>query len=61
MIDILTSNRSYTINNHWPRPGVTVPAIKGMYNKMLNSEKPATSATTTTTTTTTTNGQKNGA
>ncbi|EMD61660.1 hypothetical protein COCSADRAFT_96653 [Bipolaris sorokiniana ND90Pr] len=45
---------SYTINNHWPRPGVTVPAIKGMYLKMLNSEKPAASSTAT-------NGQKNGA
>ncbi|KNG48688.1 chromodomain helicase [Stemphylium lycopersici] len=45
---------TFTINNHWPRPGVTVPAIKGMYNKMLSSEKPAASATPT-------NGQKNGA
>ncbi|KAL6155911.1 ATP-dependent DNA helicase Hrp3 [Exserohilum turcicum] len=45
---------SYTINNHWPRPGVTVPAIKGMYNKMLSSEKPAASAAAS-------NGQKNGA
>ncbi|KAL7772143.1 hypothetical protein CFE70_002096 [Pyrenophora teres f. teres 0-1] len=44
----------YTITNHWPRPGVTVPAIKGMYNKMLSSEKPAAG-------TTATNGQKNGA
>ncbi|KAI0572138.1 Chromo domain-containing protein 1 [Pyrenophora tritici-repentis] len=43
----------YTITNHWPRPGVTVPAIKGMYNKMLSSEKPASGATGT-------NGQKNG-
>jgi chromodomain-helicase-DNA-binding protein 1 len=40
------------INNYWPRPGVTVTVIKGMYNKMLNSEKPGASAQ---------NGQKNGA
>jgi chromodomain-helicase-DNA-binding protein 1 len=47
-------NRAYTINNHWPRAGVTVTAIKGMYNKMLNNEKPVAS-------TAHTNGsQKNG-
>ncbi|RYN84148.1 Chromodomain helicase [Alternaria alternata] len=45
---------NYTINHHWPRPGVTVAAVKGMYNKMLSQEKPAASATPT-------NGQKNGA
>jgi len=53
-LHMLTSLRGYTINNHWPRSGVTVPAIKGMYNKMLSSEKPASGATAT-------NGQKNGA
>lgn len=50
----LTNDRNYTINHHWPRPGVTVAAVKGMYNKMLSQEKPAASATPT-------NGQKNGA
>jgi chromodomain-helicase-DNA-binding protein 1 len=47
-------NRLWThmINNYWPRPGVTVEVIKGMYNKMLSSEKPGASAQ---------NGQKNGA
>jgi chromodomain-helicase-DNA-binding protein 1 len=51
---ILTGDRTFTINHHWPRPGVTVAAVKGMYNKMLSSEKPAVSAAPT-------NGQKNGA
>jgi chromodomain-helicase-DNA-binding protein 1 len=50
----LIDDRTYTINNHWPRSGVTVPAIKGMYLKMLSSEKPAAGAAPT-------NGQKNGA
>ncbi|KAF1837555.1 hypothetical protein BDW02DRAFT_565846 [Decorospora gaudefroyi] len=45
---------AFTISNHWPRPGVTVPAIKGMYNKMLSSEKSGAGAQPT-------NGQKNGA
>ncbi|KAH7095898.1 chromodomain helicase-like protein [Paraphoma chrysanthemicola] len=29
---------SYTVNNYWPRQSVTVPAIKGMYQKMLQTE-----------------------
>ncbi|KAL5114681.1 ATP-dependent DNA helicase Hrp3 [Pleosporales sp. CAS-2024a] len=29
---------SFTVNNYWPRASVTVPAIKGMYQKMLQSE-----------------------
>jgi chromodomain-helicase-DNA-binding protein 1 len=48
---------SYTVNNYWPRQSVTVPAIKGMYQKMLQSEmngKQASSAQPT-------NGQTNGA
>ncbi|KAJ4367513.1 ATP-dependent DNA helicase Hrp3 [Neocucurbitaria cava] len=44
---------AYTVNNYWPRQTVTVPAIKGMYNKMLSSEKPSAS-------TPAINGQKNG-
>jgi len=31
---------AFTVNNYWPRASVTVPAIKGMYQKMLSSEKP---------------------
>ena len=49
--------RSFTVNNYWPRQSVTVPAIKGMYQKMLQSEmsgKQSSSAQPT-------NGQKNGA
>lgn len=30
--------RNYTVNNHWPRTGVTVPQVKGMYSKMRSSE-----------------------
>jgi chromodomain-helicase-DNA-binding protein 1 len=26
------------VNNHWPRTGVTVPQVKGMYSKMRSSE-----------------------
>jgi chromodomain-helicase-DNA-binding protein 1 len=55
----ITANydRAYTINNHWPRAGVTVTAIKGMYNKMLNNElKPAAGSAHTNG-----SGQKNGA
>jgi len=32
------SRRNYTVNNHWPRTGVTVPQVKGMYSKMRSSE-----------------------
>jgi chromodomain-helicase-DNA-binding protein 1 len=54
----ITANydRAYTINNHWPRAGVTVTAIKSMYNKMLNNEKPAAGSAHTNG-----SGQKNGA
>ncbi|KAF1915034.1 P-loop containing nucleoside triphosphate hydrolase protein [Ampelomyces quisqualis] len=48
---------SFTVNNYWPRQSVTVPAIKGMYQKMLQSEmsgKQLSSAQPT-------NGQENGA
>jgi hypothetical protein len=51
---LLIMNRAYTISNHWPRAGVTVTAIKGMYNKMLNQEKSAAGAAQT-------NGGQNGA
>ncbi|KAH5233598.1 hypothetical protein HBI62_043920 [Parastagonospora nodorum] len=47
---------SFTVNNYWPRASVTVPAIKGMYQKMLQSEmsgKQSSGAQPT-------NGQKNG-
>ncbi|KAF1840967.1 uncharacterized protein K460DRAFT_195645 [Cucurbitaria berberidis CBS 394.84] len=44
---------AFTVNNYWPRQSVTVPAIKGMYQKMLSSEKPGAG-------TPSTNGQKNG-
>jgi hypothetical protein len=50
------STRAYTVANYWPRQSVTVPAIKGMYQKMLQSEmsgKQSSSAQPT-------NGQKNG-
>ncbi|KAH7130759.1 P-loop containing nucleoside triphosphate hydrolase protein [Dendryphion nanum] len=29
---------NFTVHNYWPRKEVTVPAVKGMYNKMLSSE-----------------------
>ncbi|KAF9696258.1 hypothetical protein EKO04_006107 [Ascochyta lentis] len=29
---------NYMVNNHWPRTGVTVPQVKGMYSKMRSSE-----------------------
>ena len=32
------SCRNYMVNNHWPRTGVTVPQVKGMYSKMRSSE-----------------------
>lgn len=51
----LIQSRAFTVNNYWPRQSVTVPAIKGMYQKMLQSEmsgkQPAGSPI---------NGQKNG-
>lgn len=38
--------RNYTVNNHWPRTGVTVTQVKGMYSKMrsseMNNKQPAT-------------------
>ncbi|KAF1944520.1 hypothetical protein EJ02DRAFT_94742 [Clathrospora elynae] len=42
---------AFTVDKHWPRPGLTVTKIKGMYNKMLDSEKPGAQPT---------NEQKNG-
>ncbi|KAF2856229.1 chromodomain helicase-like protein [Plenodomus tracheiphilus IPT5] len=45
---------AFTVNNYWPRSSVTVPAIKGMYQKMLSSEKPGASSPPN-------NGVKNGA
>ncbi|KAL6702600.1 ATP-dependent DNA helicase Hrp3 [Coniothyrium glycines] len=45
---------AHTVNNYWPRQSVTVPAIKGMYNKMLSSEKPGAGSPAA-------NGHKNGA
>jgi len=45
---------TFTINHHWPRPGVTVASVKGMYTKMVTSEKPGAAAAPT-------NGQNNGA
>ncbi|KAG9199817.1 hypothetical protein G6514_007931 [Epicoccum nigrum] len=37
---------NYTVNNHWPRTGVTVTQVKGMYSKMrsseMNNKQPAT-------------------
>ncbi|KAF2866719.1 P-loop containing nucleoside triphosphate hydrolase protein [Massariosphaeria phaeospora] len=30
---------NYTVEHYWPRPNVTVAAVKGMYGKMLSSEK----------------------
>lgn len=53
----LTSDRSFTVNNYWPRQSVTVPAIKGMYQKMLQSELNGTQSSSAQPV----NGQKNGA
>ena len=50
-------SRSFTVNNYWPRASVTVPAIKGMYQKMLQSEMSAKQSSSAQPT----NGQKNGA
>ncbi|KAH7388799.1 chromodomain helicase-like protein [Pyrenochaeta sp. MPI-SDFR-AT-0127] len=47
---------AFTVNNYWPRQSVTVPAIKGMYNKMLSSEMSSKQGASTPAT----NGQKNG-
>ncbi|PVH98766.1 chromo domain-containing protein 1 [Periconia macrospinosa] len=32
---------NYTVASYWPRPGVTVTQVKGMYSKMLSSETTA--------------------
>lgn len=53
----LTLYRSFTVNNYWPRQSVTVPAIKGMYQKMLQSEMNGKQSSSVQPT----NGQKNGA
>jgi chromodomain-helicase-DNA-binding protein 1 len=50
----LTSPRDFTVNNYWPRQSVTIPAIKGMYEKMLKSERGPSSMTQPS------NGQSNG-
>lgn len=26
------------VTNYWPRPNVTVPQVKGLYDKMLSTE-----------------------
>ena len=54
-ISKLTSHRDFTVNNYWPRQSVTIPAIKGMYEKMLKSERGPSSMTQPS------NGQSNGA
>lgn len=33
--------RNYTVATYWPRPGVTVTQVKGMYSKMLSNETTA--------------------
>lgn len=56
----LITHRAYTVNNYWPRQSVTVPAIKGMYQKMLQSEMNGKQVVSNAASASVTNGQKNG-
>ncbi|KAF2637079.1 hypothetical protein P280DRAFT_492703 [Massarina eburnea CBS 473.64] len=35
---------NYTVAHYWPRPNVTVPQVRGMYDKMLSQEKKSSSS-----------------